>query len=124
MGRTAQCGDSTEHRITLLSVALQCLERLFYQLTPELLLFLGGHTGITDYVNNAVPKHQAIGSDHFRDRQRRSYLHRGDAGFFQFRGDRSAAARAGSSRRSENDRVDPQTPGFLGHLTAHAARVR
>lgn len=104
--------------------ALQCFERLFHQLTPKLFLVVGGEAGIANDVNNAVAEHQAIGADHFCNRQSGSDLHRRDAGFFQFRGDRSAAARAGSSRRSENDRVDPQAFGLLSHFTAHAAGIR
>ena len=48
-------------------------------------------------MNNAGAKHDTVGADHLGDGQGRSDLHYGNAGFFEFGRDRSAAARAGAS---------------------------
>lgn len=74
-------------------------------------------------MHDTVTEYEAIDADHFGDGQRGSNLHRGDTGLLQFGGDRSAAARAGSSRRGEDDRIDRQSFCLLRHLPPHPARV-
>ena len=73
---------------------------------------------------DASAQDDAIGSDHLGDWQGRGNLHHRDARFFEFRRDRSAAARAGPSRRREDDRIDAVLLDLLGHLPAQTARVR
>ena len=58
-------------------------------------------------MHDAGAQYHAIGTDHLGDRFRGGDLHDGNTGFFEFGGDRSAAARARPSRRCENDRIDP-----------------
>jgi len=108
----------------LTATAAQRIQRLFDQFAPHLFFLLGRNFGVADDVDDAVTEHSAIGADHFGDRQSRGDLHGGDAGFFQFGCDRSAAASAGASRRGKYDRVDAQPFGFLGHLAPHAPRIR
>ena len=74
-------------------------------------------------MNDAVPEHDSVGTDHLCDGQRRGDLHRRDTGFFQFGRDRSAAARAGPSRGSQNNTVNPERLGLFRHFTADTARV-
>ena len=106
------------------TVVLQRGQRFVDQSPAHFFLFLGRNADIAHHLHNAVAEHDPIGPDHFRDGQRRSDLHRRDAGLFQFGRDRSAAARAGSSRGGENDSVDAQTFGFRRHLAPHTAGVR
>ena len=75
-------------------------------------------------MNNAVTEHQSIRADHLGDGQRRSNLHGGDTRLFQLGCDRSAAARARPSRRSEDDGVDTEAFYLVGHFASHAARIR
>ena len=121
--RNCQPAESAADRC-LFSAGLKLRERFFQQLTANFLLVFGRNRGIADDVDNAVAEHRPVGADHLGDGQRRSDLHGWDAGFFQFGGDRSAAASAGSSRRRENDRVDAETLGLLGHFASHAPGVR
>lgn len=79
--------------------------------------------GIAHDVNDTVTKHQAIGTDHFRHRQSRRDLHRGNSRLFEFRRNRSAAASARPSRGRENNRVYAETLGPFGHLPAHTPGV-
>ena len=65
-----------------------------------------------------------IRTDHFGDWQGRGDLNDGDAGFFEFGGDRSAAARARTSRGREDDCVDAVSFDLFRNLPAEAARVR
>ncbi len=74
-------------------------------------------------MNNAVAKHQAIGADHLSNGQCRGHLHRWDTRLFEFRRNRSATASAGTSRGRENDRVNAQALGLLGHLPPHPPRI-
>lgn len=74
-------------------------------------------------MNDAIPEHHAIGSDHSRDRERGGDLHGGNPGFFQLGGDRSAAARARSSGRRQDDRVDSEIFDLCGDLAPHTARI-
>jgi hypothetical protein len=74
-------------------------------------------------VDDAGALHDAISADHFGDRPRGGDLHDGDAGFFQFGCDRSAAASASPSRRGQNHRVDAFPFNFFGHLAAKPAGV-
>ena len=103
---------------------LQRRQRLLDQLAADFLFIFGAHAGIADDVNDAVAEHGAIGADHLGDGQRGGDLHRRYASFFQFRGDRSAAASAGASRGGEDNRVDAQPFRLLGHLAPHAPGVR
>ena len=105
-------------------IRLQSAERLFDQLAPHFLFFLRRHFGIADDVDDAVAEHGSVGADHLGDGQGGGDLHGWNTGFFQFGGDRSAAASAGPSRRRKNDSVDAQPFGFLGHLAPHAPRIR
>jgi hypothetical protein len=57
-------------------------------------------------VNNTIAEHNAIGADHLGNRHSGRDLHRRDSCLFQFRCNRSTAARAGSSSRGEYDRID------------------
>ena len=100
------------------------IQRLFNQSAPKLSFFGERHRGISDDVDDTVAQHQAICPNHFCDRQSRRDLHRRDTCLFEFRRNRSAAARAGSSRRREDDRVDAQVLGFLCHLATHPAGIR
>ena len=75
-------------------------ERLFHQSASELFFILFRYLRIAHYMDDTIAEDQPIGADHFRHRQRRGNLHCGNAGFFEFRRDRSTAASAGSSRRS------------------------
>ena len=75
-------------------------------------------------MHDAVTQNGAVRAHHFRDRQGCCDLNRRDAGLLQFRRDRSAAARAGASRRSEYDGIDSQLFHPFGHLPAHPSRVR
>jgi hypothetical protein len=105
-------------------VALQRLQRSFDQLAADFFFIFGAHVGIADDMNDAVAEHGTIGADHLGDRQCGGDLHRRYPCFFQFSGDRSTAASAGASRRREDDRVDAEPFSLLGHLAAHAPRVR
>lgn len=102
----------------------QHVQSFFDQLPPELSLFGAGHRGIADDVDDAIPQHDAIGSDHLRDRQCRGDLHGGDAGLFQFCRNRSTAARTGTSRGCQDNRVNLQPPRLLGDFATHAPRIR
>lgn len=115
--------------ITVLSfrelfVSLQGCQCLFNQLAPELFFFGGRNRGIANDMHDAVTQHQAIGSNHLCNRQSRGDLHCRNTGFFQFSRDRSAAACAGASRGRENDRLNTQAFGFLGHFAPHPASIR
>jgi hypothetical protein len=67
-------------------------------------------------MHDAGAQNDTVGADHLRDRQGGSDLNHGNARFFEFGRDRSAAARAGSSRRGEDDGVDAVLFDLLGHL--------
>jgi hypothetical protein len=75
-------------------------ERLFHQSASKLFFILFRYLRIAHYMDDTIAEDQPIGAHHFRHRQRRGNLHCGDAGFFELRRDRSAAASAGPSRRS------------------------
>ncbi len=85
--------------LILRSILPQRRQRIFDQLASEFFFFIGRHVRVTDDVHDAVAEHYAVGTDHFCYRQCRSDLHRRDAGLFQFRRNRSAAASAGASSR-------------------------
>jgi hypothetical protein len=102
---------------------LQRLKSLLDQLPPKLFLIFVRETCVPDHVNDTVPEHQPIGSDHLRNRQRRRDLHGRNARLFQFSRDRSAAARARSSRRCEDYGIDSETFDPLGHFPTHATRI-
>lgn len=112
------------HRSRLSSAALKRFKRLFQELTTHFFLGLSRYRGIADDVNNSISEHGTVGADHLGDRQRRGNLNGWNTGLFKFRGDRSAAACAGSSSRGENDRIDTETFGFVGHLASHPPGVR
>lgn len=99
-------------------------ERLLDQTASYFLFVFRRHLSVADHMDDPIAEYQPIGTDHFCHRQGRGDLHRGDAGFFQLRGDRSAAARAGPSRGSENDRVDTQLFGLSRDLASHTPGVR
>ena len=103
---------------------LQRGQRFLDQSAAHFFLFLRRDADIAHHLNNPVAEYDPIGSDHFGDRQCRGDLHRRNTGFFQFCCDRSAAARTGTSRGSENDGIDAQQFGLRGHLVAHAPSVR
>src|SRR6185295_17220297 len=67
--------------------------------------------------------YHAIGTDHLGDRFRGGDLHDGNTGFFEFGGDRSAAARAGPSRGRQDNSVNSLLFDLGGHFPAESARV-
>ncbi len=75
-------------------------------------------------MHDAIAEHWAIGSYHLSDGHSRGDLDRRNTSLFEFRRDRSAAARTGPSRRSEDDRVDAEPFGLLGHFPSHPAGIR
>jgi hypothetical protein len=75
-------------------------------------------------MHDASAQNDTVGSNHLGDRQGGGNLHHRDACFFEFRRDRSAAARAGPSRRRKDDRIDAVLLDLLGHLPAQTPRVR
>ena len=113
----------TDFHSSLLVVALQRLECLLDQLTPQLFLRSGGHAGSPHDVHDAVTKHDSVSADHLSDGNGRSNLNCRDTRLLQFRCDRSAAARAGPSSRGENDGIDPQLLCPLGHLAPHPTSI-
>ena len=107
----------------LIAIAAQRSQRLLDKLAAQLFFLLRRHLGVADDVDDTVTEYDPVGADHFGDRQRCGDLHGGDAGFFQFGCNRSAAASARTSRRCKNDRVDAQPFCFLGHLPPHAPGI-
>jgi len=81
----------------LFLVRLQGVERLLDELAAQFFFVLQWQLGITGDMNDAGSQDDAVGTDHFGDGSRRGDLHHWDAGFFEFGGDRSAAASAGAS---------------------------
>ena len=74
-------------------------------------------------MNDAVSEHYPIRPNHFCDGQRGGNLNRRDAGLLQFGRDRSAAARASPSGRSQYHAVDPKRLCLFSHFTPHAPGV-
>ena len=89
----------------------------------QIFFILRRQLGVAGDVHNAVAQHHAVRSDHLGNRQCRSNLHHGNAGFLQLGRDRSAAARARSSRRSQNHGVDAVPLDLLRHFAAQAPRI-
>ena len=89
----------------------------------QVLLIVRGQFGIAGDMHDSITHYHAVRSNHLGNRQGGSNLHHGDAGLLQLRCDRSAAASARPSRRSQNDGVDAIPLRFLRHLTAQAPRI-
>ena len=81
----------------LLLVRLQSVERLLHQFSTQFFFILQRQLGVAGDMDDAGSKDDAVGADHFGDGPRGGDLHHWDAGFFEFGGDRSAAASAGAS---------------------------
>jgi hypothetical protein len=108
----------------LLLIGLQGIERLLDESTAQVLFVGWRQFRVAGHVDYAGAENDAVGADHFGDRQGGCDLHDGNASFLQLGGDRSAAASTGPSRRGENHRVDAVLLDFLGDFPAEAARVR
>lgn len=114
-----------EDSVRLLFFArLERIEGFLHQLAAQVFLVLGRQLGVAGDMDNASSQNDPIGADHLGYGQSGSDLNHRDAGFFQFSCDRSAAARARPSRRSEDHRIDSLFLYLLGHLPAEPARVR
>lgn len=105
-------------------VRLQRIEGLLHELSSEVFLVGRRELGVARHMDDAGSQNYPVGSHHFSNRQSRGDLHDRDACFLELRRDRSAAASAGSSRRSQDDRVDAIPFDFLCHFPAEAARIR
>ena len=110
-------------KILLLLIRLQRIERLLHQLAAQFLFILQRQLGVAGDVDDAGSQNDAVGADHFGDGQGGGDLHDWDAGFFEFGGDRSAAARAGASSGGEDHRVDAVALDFFDHLAPQAPGV-
>jgi hypothetical protein len=75
-------------------------------------------------MHDASAQNHTVGSDHLSDGQGGGNLNDRDACFFEFRRDRSAAARARASGGCEDDCVDAVSFDFFRHLPAEATCVR
>ena len=102
---------------------LQRLQRLFHQFATQFFFLFRRNVGVADDVNDAVPSYSAVGADHLGNGQSRGDLNRRDAGLFEFRCDRSAAACARPSGGRKDNGVDAQLFNSFRHLAAHAPSV-
>jgi len=111
------------NRDLTLFVRLQRVQCLLHQFTAQVLFFGGRQLGIAGHVHDTSSQNDAVGADHFSDRQGGGDLNDGDAGLLQFGRDRSTAASTGSSRGREYDRIDALLFDLFQHLAAQAASV-
>ena len=106
------------------AVRAQRIQRSLHQLPANFFFLLERDLDVAYHMNDAVTENGAVGAHHLSNREGRCDLHCRDAGLFQFRCDRSAAASARPSSRSQYDGIDAQLLHPLRHLAAHATRVR
>lgn len=103
---------------------MQSIEGLLHEFSPQFFFIGGSEFGVARYVHDAGSEDDPIGANHFGDRQGRGDLHDRDARFLEFGCDRSAAASARASRRSENDGVDTIGLDLGGYFSSQAAGIR
>lgn len=89
----------------------------------QIFLIVRRQFDIAGDMHDAVAQYHAVRSDHLGNRQGRSNLHHGNAGSLQLRCNRSAAASARPSRRSQNHGVDAVPLDLLRHFAAQAPRI-
>ena len=79
-------------------IRLQRVQRFLHELSPQFFFLCRRQLGVAGDMHDAGAEDDAVGADHFGDGFGGGDLHHGNAGFFEFGRDRSAAASAGSSR--------------------------
>jgi hypothetical protein len=104
-------------------VRLQSIEGLLNEFSPELFFVGGRKLGVACHMDYAGSQDHPVGSHHFSDRQGGGDLHNRNAGLLELCRNRSAAASARTSRRSQDDRIDAILFDFFCHFPAEAARI-
>jgi hypothetical protein len=96
---------AAKHR-RLHDLGLEGLQRLGDDPTTQGFFIFGRQLGIAEWMDDPGRWHDPIGSDHYRHRRHRGYLHRRQSRALQLFGDRCTTARAGPSGGGQNNSID------------------